>query len=164
VAVNSAAPQISTPPQSIALHLGESVQLTVGVTGAGPFTYQWESNTVAMPGGTNSALSIVDATPADAAAYSVKVSNSGGGTESSPANVTVAGPLELLAPEVDGAENFIARFVGLTGRIYTVESTTALGGSWTSVGANVAGAGGTNSVVDPTGADARRCYRVRTAN
>jgi polygalacturonase len=86
-----ATPTISTHPSSQAVQPGATVSLTVGATGPGALSYQWRiwnhdgaGHRVAtdMPGGTDTTLTIADASLADVGAYSVVVSDSSGSTES----------------------------------------------------------------------------------
>ncbi|HTI72246.1 MAG TPA: immunoglobulin domain-containing protein [Candidatus Limnocylindria bacterium] len=164
VTVTPARPTISSSPKSIAIHAGESFELTVGVGGAGPFTYQWLSNNIAMPGGTASTYAVSKATPAVSANYAVRVTNGGGTSTSDPATVLVANPLALLAPSLDGAGVITLSFTGLTNRLYTVEAAPGAAGSWQALGANVPGNGGVSTVSDNPGVNTPRFYRVKTAN
>ena len=163
-AVTPAAPTISVPPPSLAIHAGEPFQLTVGVSGTGPFTYQWLSNNVVMQGATASAYSVPSAPKSFSASYSVKVTNAGGSTTSTPGVVLIADPLTLIPVPVDGAGNFVVEFLGLTNRLYSVEITTNLAGTWSPLGSPVAGHGSTASVLDPVAGSSAKFYRVKTAN
>src|SRR5215469_17857214 len=44
-------PIITNPPASSAVWAGSSVTFTVGVSGAGPLTYQWRCNNTNLPNG-----------------------------------------------------------------------------------------------------------------
>ncbi len=162
--VTPAAPTISAPPPSLAIHAGEPFLLTVGVSGTGPFTYQWLSNSVVMPGATASAYSVPSAPKSFAASYSVKVTNAGGSTTSSAGVVLVADPLALSPAQIDGSGDFVIRFLGLTNRLYSVEASTNLATGWNPLGSPVSGHGSAASVLDPTAGSSAKFYRVKTAN
>ncbi len=83
------APVITQPPQSVTVTDGQPAAFTVAASGAGPFTYQWYRNGVAVPDATDSACLISVATAAQAGAYTVTVTNAAGTTSAGPATLTV---------------------------------------------------------------------------
>src|SRR4029078_8781387 len=52
------APSITAQPQSAAVFPGSNVTFTVASSGCGTLSYQWRSNTVAIPGATNTSLAL----------------------------------------------------------------------------------------------------------
>lgn len=83
------APVIAQTPPSLTVVDGQSVALTVAAAGAGPFTYQWYRNGVALPDVTQSACVLPVATAAQAGAYTVTVTNTAGTVTAGPATLTV---------------------------------------------------------------------------
>ncbi len=84
-----AAPQIVSPPANRSALVGSAVSLDVGAIGTAPLAYQWYFNGQPIGGARQAAFVIANATPGDAGAYHVRVTNSLGAAVSSPATVTV---------------------------------------------------------------------------
>lgn len=83
-------PVITTPPASVTVWEGAAFwTFTVGVGGTPPFSYQWRSNGVDIPGATASTYTISNVSLAHQAAYSVVVSNAVGTATSSAGQLTV---------------------------------------------------------------------------
>jgi hypothetical protein len=83
------APVITNQPQPVAATPGLTVGFNVGASGASPLFYQWRKDGAAIPGATNGTLVLSNITPADAACYSVVVSNTAGVAVSSNACLTL---------------------------------------------------------------------------
>ena len=81
---------ISKDPQGATLAEGDSVALTVNVTGTLPVTYQWKKNDVDLAGKTDATLTLTAVTTNDSGIYRVGVSNAWGSAVSSGAAVVVA--------------------------------------------------------------------------
>ena len=79
---------ITTQPQSQAVATGSLLNLSVGVTGTGPFVYQWARDNVNLSGETGPTLTL----PAQAGTYTVIVRNTYGTAVSQPALVAVLDP------------------------------------------------------------------------
>ena len=79
---------ITTQPQSQAVATGSLLNLSVGVTGTGPFVYQWARDNVNLSGETGPTLTL----PAQAGTYTVIVRNTYGTAVSQPALVAVLNP------------------------------------------------------------------------
>jgi hypothetical protein len=88
-------PQILSHPQSRTLAEGEPVTLRVIAEGAVPLTYQWYKDGSTLPGRRYALLTIDSATPADAGAYYVVVSNSLASLTSLVATLHIGDPIEL---------------------------------------------------------------------
>ena len=83
-------PGIGVPPQNQSVGIGGTATFTVGVNGTGPFNYQWLCGGSALPGATNSVLSITNVqTTNQGQQYSVVVSNAAGSATSAPATLSV---------------------------------------------------------------------------
>jgi hypothetical protein len=82
-------PTFASQPQSVAVRSGGMLALTAGVTGTDPLTYQWYKDGVAVPGAHGAMMVIDEATPANAAGYTVRVSNALGTVMSARAEVRV---------------------------------------------------------------------------
>ena len=83
------APAISTAPAAQTVAAGGQVVLSVSATGSPAPTYQWQKDGVAIAGATQAQLTIASATPADAGAYAVVVTNSAGTASTVPVTLTV---------------------------------------------------------------------------
>jgi uncharacterized delta-60 repeat protein len=108
-------PVIAFPPVGKDIEEGGEVSLYVTAVGT-DLNYQWSRDGVALPLGTNAALSISNLRGSDAGYYSVEVKNAFGSVTSTPALVTVntvkreqdfifwapAGGLYSLAAQADG--------------------------------------------------------------
>ena len=69
---------------------GVNVTFSVGAVGAEPFSYQWNSNNIAVPGATNATFSLTNVNLSDSGNYSVLVTNTFGSTLSSNAVLAIA--------------------------------------------------------------------------
>jgi Immunoglobulin domain len=88
-------PTITTQPQDKLAIPGQTITLTVAVSGIAPLTYQWQREDSPLPGKTNTSLSFTNIQVVDAGDYSVLVTNSSGSTNSRVAAVAVIGPVAL---------------------------------------------------------------------
>jgi hypothetical protein len=94
-----APPVISAQPASLLVNAGTAATIAVTATGGGTLSYQWLRNGMPISGATTASYSIASVAAADAGAYSVRVSNSGGHTDSSSAALSVnvvAGTLSAI--------------------------------------------------------------------
>jgi hypothetical protein len=81
---------ITSSPTNTTRYVGEAVSFSVVAAGTAPFTYQWLSNSQAIPGETNSAYSIPNVTLGQSNnQFSVVVSNLLSGVQSQAATLTV---------------------------------------------------------------------------
>jgi hypothetical protein len=85
-------PTILAQPASVTVTAGNAAAFAVTASSATPLTYQWRKNGVAISSATAATLAFGSATSADAATYSVVVSNSGGSVTSGNAVLTVQVP------------------------------------------------------------------------
>jgi hypothetical protein len=91
------APIITAQPTNQTVVYGNTASLSVGVIGDAPLSYQWFSNSVAIPVATNAAYNITAAAAADAGNYFVVVTNASGSATSSVATLTVVVAPVILA-------------------------------------------------------------------
>jgi hypothetical protein len=71
-------PTIVAQPALLTVALGSSATFAVGVSGTGPFTYQWRFNGVAIPGATSASYTINTVSANDVGPYTVIIGNSAG--------------------------------------------------------------------------------------
>lgn len=101
----STAPAISTHPQPATVIAGQTATFSVGVTGTQPMSYQWKkgvsnlSNGGNIAGASSATLTISNTSAADAANYSVVITNVLGTTTSAEAALTVN---YSLTPSING--------------------------------------------------------------
>jgi rhamnogalacturonan endolyase len=89
---------VTNQPVSQTVPSGSTVSFSVGVAGAAPLIYQWNSNSIALSGATNAALTFTNVSLAASATYSVLITNSYGGVLSSNAVLTVLLASEYVSP------------------------------------------------------------------
>ncbi len=96
---NIVPPIITQQPTNQTVPVGFNVTFSVAVIGAAPFSYQWNSNNVAVPGATNVSFTVTNASlAASGSTYSVLVTNGFGSELSSSAVLTVLPPASYAAP------------------------------------------------------------------
>jgi hypothetical protein len=93
-------PSITNPPQSQTAILSQKVTFTVGASGSTPLYYQWSFNGAPLSGATSSSLVLKNIQPSQAGSYSVSVNNSWGSAVSTPANLTVIVPPQIVTQPV----------------------------------------------------------------
>lgn len=92
-------PTITTQPASQTLNVGDGVTLGVVAGGTAPFNYRWQKNGSDIPGANGPGLTLANVQLADAADYSVEVSNDAGVATSDPATLTVVVPPSVFLRE-----------------------------------------------------------------
>jgi len=96
--VNAAiAPTITQQPVSQAVLLNGPVTFSVGVSGSGPFSYQWQLNGSSLPGANSATYDILQVQQSNVGNYSVVVTNPAGTVISAAASLTIAPPGVNLA-------------------------------------------------------------------
>ena len=96
----AAAPSIVTQPVSATVNAGNTATLAVGVSGTGPFSYQWLLNGTSVAGATAAFYSIPAASASDAGTYMVEVNNAAGSVTSGSAALTVIAAAQPVAVTV----------------------------------------------------------------
>jgi uncharacterized protein (DUF362 family) len=89
-------PTITAQPASQLVDLDESVQFTVTVSGAGPFSYQWRKDGVDIPGANSPTYVISAVQGAHEGVYTCLVTNDAGSVESDLAVLSVSIPIPLI--------------------------------------------------------------------
>ena len=84
---------IGTPPSAQTVYAGTNATFSVSALGAPPLRYQWLKNGATIPDATNATLNFANPQAADAALYSVVVSNNSSRAISAPA------PLNVFTPQ-----------------------------------------------------------------
>jgi hypothetical protein len=84
-------PTITQEPVSATNFVGQTAVFSIQVLG-GQLSYQWSEGSTAIPGATNSTLTLPDVTLANAGNYKVVVSNALGSTNSAVVSLTVQAP------------------------------------------------------------------------
>jgi hypothetical protein len=92
LAVNPAtmAPTITKAPANVMAVAGASVAFNVIAIGTAPLSYEWRKNGAAIAGATTSVLAVGGVQAADAASYTVTITNGTGAVTSTPAALTLA--------------------------------------------------------------------------
>src|SRR5947208_1301576 len=85
----NAAPAIFAQPQNQNVNVGGTAAFGVGVSGTGPFNYQWRFNGTNVSGATSSSYSITNLQRFNGGNYSAFVTNAAGSIASSNALLTV---------------------------------------------------------------------------
>lgn len=91
-------PTILSQPLSQTVNIGQTATLTATATGTPELSFRWQKDGADVPVALGSTLTITPATPRDAGAYTVIVSNAGGSVTSAVANLTVNIPAPTPAP------------------------------------------------------------------
>ena len=81
---------ITQQPQSQTIALGTTANFSLGVSGDGPFTYQWRKNGVPIQNAVTSTFSILSVATSDAANYTATVNYPGGSLTSQTATLIVS--------------------------------------------------------------------------
>lgn len=82
-------PALQTPPSNQTVECSSNANFSVTATGLPPLAYQWFFGTSALPGATNTQLTLTNVGFAQAGAYSVLITNIFGSVTSGPALLTV---------------------------------------------------------------------------
>jgi uncharacterized repeat protein (TIGR03803 family) len=162
-------PQITSQPASQAVLIGASVQFSVAVIGARPFSYQWQRNGTNLldhgnvSGSTNRSLNLAGVSLADAGTYSVILSNSLGPVTSSAAHLTVVYPPVFLSV-VRSNCTLALTWSAIPGQRYRLQYSTNLPAkSWSSLGASVFPTSNSVTAHDNVCTNTERFYRVMLA-
>ena len=102
LSVNTAVtpPTITLQPQSQTITAGQTASFAVTANGTAPLTYYWRKGAVVVQAGSRATYAIASAQTADAAIYSVIVSNSAGIVTSAEAVLSVTLPLDSIRPKL----------------------------------------------------------------
>ena len=158
ISQTSWAPAIVTQPTNRTNNLGTTATFTVVAAGAGPLRYQWQFNTVNLPGQTNAALTLPNVQPANSGNYNVVVANQFGSVTSAPAYLLVRGPIIQAQPQGGTflAGGTVTLSVGATGGSLTYQ--------WRCNNTNLGGATGTSYTVNSIQTGQAGAYTVLISN
>jgi hypothetical protein len=116
-----AAPQITLDvPSETPVYAGGTAGIPLIVTNTPPFSYQWQSNSVNIPDGTNQVLAIRNAKASySSAAYQARITNPAGSATSASGSIVVKTPTAATYPAVITAMNPMAfwRFGEVSGNV-----------------------------------------------
>ena len=94
-------PAITTQPANQTVVLTSNATFSVTASGAAPLAYQWIFNGTGISGGTNSSLTVSNASLASVGNYSVIITNSYGSVTSSLAALSIASAPVITAQPID---------------------------------------------------------------
>jgi pectate lyase len=129
-------PTITTQPAGQSAPLGSNVSFTVAAGGTSPFGYQWKKDGADIAGANTDTLSLSNVQDADAAVYSVVVSNAAGSATSGGAALAVITPPSInFQPEPQTVN------AGATANFFVSANGTApLSYQWQKNGSDIPGA------------------------
>ena len=103
-AATTVAPSFTTQPTAQSVATGATVTLTAAASGTPTPTFQWNKNGTPITGQTSATLVLTNVSAADAASYTVTVTNSVSSVTSTAASVTVTPPVtQGVAPSITQA-------------------------------------------------------------
>ncbi len=162
-----ATPVITLEPFDQFQVAGSNVTFTARGAGLYGVTYQWQTNTVNLPGATNAALTVTNVqAPQVAASYRVMVANEVGSLASSNANLHFVTPPEIISftlptnPIVAYQSNLTLNVVATAPGMF---NGFPLSYQWLFNGSNLAGATGSSYIIHGN-ASAFGTYFVRVSN
>ncbi|NBR87758.1 MAG: hypothetical protein EBT61_20035 [Verrucomicrobia bacterium] len=146
-------------PQSQVVTLGSNVVFSVGATGVGPFSFQWQVNGAALVNQTNPLLSLTSLQLGNSGNYNCLVSTPLGSILSSNAQLIVFSPFTFGSSAFKPGGLFQLTAMGDNGRSYRMEMSTDLI-TWNPVVTNTV-SGGAATFTDSTAAGRpQRFYRL----
>jgi hypothetical protein len=152
-----AAPAISAQPQSVVADAGGAASFSVAATGFAPLTFQWQRNSVSLPGATNPTLLFGNVQYTNGGSYSVLILNSVGSATSQAAELIVRPRVLSGRFLTNGA--FRINYEGTPGRPYSLERASSLT-NWSAVATNTA-AGIQGQATDTTAPGPSSVYRLK---
>ncbi len=152
---------IDTQPVSLVVNAGQPALFSVNAFGSAPLTFEWQKNSVAIPGANGPTLTIAGATTADAGIYSVVVRNATTSSVSQPVTLTVNAPPAIL---VHPAGVIVNTGQGAQFSVAAASSTGAPTYQWLRNGAPIAGATGATLTFSAVTVADLGTYTVRVAN
>jgi uncharacterized repeat protein (TIGR03803 family) len=165
--VSTGSPAITAQPHDQLGSTGGSAWFSVAVTGAGPLSYQWQKNAVALTNGVtikgagSRLLTLSDLSASDTGSYSVLVTNALGSVNSASAMLAVwVGPPSLSAA-LQGNATLLLGWNTIPNRVYQLQSATVLQpANWASLGPPLTAVGSTLSRAQPIVSNVHVFYRV----
>ncbi|MGD0813162.1 MAG: choice-of-anchor tandem repeat GloVer-containing protein [Verrucomicrobiota bacterium] len=165
----TSAPQITTQPASQTNFAGGSASFNVTVFGAPQLFYQWQENGANLTDGENVSgsatrmLTLNTLTPADAATYSVIVSNALGSVTSLGAFLTVEQLPAFLTAAQSSSGTIAFTWSAAPGLAYQLQSTTNLASAWSNLNSAVIATNSIMGASDFIVTNGQKFYRVIVA-
>ena len=159
-------PQITDQPASQAVVVGTTVQFSVAVSGARPFSYHWQRNGTNLLdagnvfGATNRSLTLTSVSLANAGTYSANLSNSLGSAASTAAHLTVVYPPVFLSA-VRSNCTLALTWSTMPGQRYRLQYKSSIATTnWTYLGSSVFPTSNAVTAADNVCTNTQRFYRV----
>ena len=130
-------PVITAQPANQGVVAGANANFAVTASGTPPLVYQWVFGNAAIPGATNTTLTITNVQPTDAGGYSVLVMNPVGAVTSAVAVLTVLVP-PLITAQPQGLTNLTGTAAAFSA---TATGSDPLGYQWQLNGVTLANGG-----------------------
>jgi Immunoglobulin I-set domain len=160
-------PAIVQAPTAVTSVEGGTATFTVGATGTGALSYQWQRNGVDIPGAASAAYTTGALQLADSGAtYRVRVTNAVGSVQSAPVALTVLAGSAATAPAITVQVANVSVVAGQTGTFsVTANGTPSPSFQWFRNGVAIVGAtGSTHTTPTLVVADNGATYRVVATN
>jgi hypothetical protein len=157
------APTITRQPIGQTVAAGANVTLSVTATGTAPLRYQWQKNSIIIPGATNASLTLNNVATADAGSYAVQVSNAAGSVMSAYAILTVSAAVAPPAITTQPTSRTVAAGANVTFSV-AATGTAPLSYQWQKNGVNIAGATSAALTLTSVTTSSAGSYRVIVSN
>jgi hypothetical protein len=162
---SAVAPTIVTQPVAVVVNAGNTATMAVGVSGTGPFTYQWSLGGASVSGATAAFYSIPSAAVGDSGSYAVRVSNAAGNVTSSTATLQVNASAQATAPSLTIQPSPQVQTPGGSATFAVAASGTGpLSYQWQKDGASITGATSAVLVVNGINSADAGNYAVTVTN
>ncbi|MBK9991286.1 MAG: immunoglobulin domain-containing protein [Verrucomicrobia bacterium] len=162
-AVANTAPTITVHPVSVTVTAGQSASFSVTASGSATLTYQWLRNGGSITGATTATYVIPATTTANAARYSVVVSNSAGSLRSDGASLTV-NPV-VIPPAITNQPVSLTVIAGQPASFsVTASGSATLTYQWQKNGTAISGATSSTYAIPATTAANAGSYSVVVTN
>ncbi len=136
-------PSITSQPQSQTASVGGSALFTVTAGGTSPLSYRWQFDGAALPGATNTSLTLTNVQLVAAGNYTVIVTNSLASVTSTVAVLTVLTGVSPPAIVTQPASQCVVAGANVSFQV-TASGTAPLSYQWQFNGAKLSGANGTS--------------------
>ena len=153
-------PVVSQPPADFRAVPGTNVTFSVGISGPGPFTYQWRLNGFNISGATGATLSLNNVQAGNNGYYTVVVVNAFGTVTSDPGSLTVLTPPAITRQPV-GSSKVAGQPVTFT---VVATGSAPLAYQWRLNGTNLSGAVANSLTLDAVSVAAAGLYSVAVSN
>ncbi len=156
----TAAPQITSQPQSLTRNVNQSATFSVTATGLPAPTYQWRRDGANISGATSATYTINPVHASHAGAYTVVVTNSTGSVTSQAAQLTVNTP-----PQITAHPQALSRTVGQSAT-FAVSATGSPAPTyqWRKNGTNIGGATSNSYTISSVASSDAATYSVVVTN